>query len=160
MPTIPPDLIQIPSPPPLLPDHHLHDLEPTNTHALLLPHLSLFSPTILGLLRQHYEQYGIIAHWAPVKAFGRVIVVWTEIDDASRAKKFGDYLKLDINISSTSTIDPQMTTTGFTTSVTAHEVVVDESESGTLMRDGMYFSPKRKKRQSRTPPRGYVPEPP
>ena len=71
------------------------DPEPTNTYALLLPHLSLFGPDILHLLRRFYEKFGPIRHWAPVKAFGRVIIVWDEVDDASQAKKQGDWLELD-----------------------------------------------------------------
>jgi calcipressin-2 len=72
--------------------------EATNTLALLLPHLSLFAPPILDLLKDHYSTYGPLAHWAPVKGFGRVILVYEENEDAARAKREGDWLHLDVNI--------------------------------------------------------------
>ena len=100
-----PMTIHVPPPPPLVPDEPLSSSggpgvadERTNTLALLLPHTSLFSPPILELLRAHYEQYGPIAHWAPVKAFGRVIVVFAQEEDAERAKVEGDRLWLDVDM--------------------------------------------------------------
>ena len=92
--------IAIPPPPPLIPDLSgpVAEEERTNTLALLLPHTSLFTPPILELLRAHYEQFGPIAHWAPVKGFGRVIVVWQEEGDAERAKEEGGRLWLDVNV--------------------------------------------------------------
>ncbi|WVR08482.1 hypothetical protein IAU60_005537 [Kwoniella sp. DSM 27419] len=86
-----PSSIDIPPPPELDPPQ-----EPTNTLALLLPHQALFAPPVLQLLRDHYSSYGEIAHWAPVRAFGRAIVVFVREDDAERAKKEGDWLKLDL----------------------------------------------------------------
>ncbi|WVQ86024.1 hypothetical protein IAT38_008192 [Cryptococcus sp. DSM 104549] len=68
----------------------------TNTLALLLPHPTLFAPPILTLLRQHYEHYGPIAHWAPVRGFGRAIVVYEREEDAEMAKREGDWLRLDV----------------------------------------------------------------
>lgn len=92
-------------PPPLIPDEPSSgiggaeaDEGPTNTLALLLPHLSLFSPPILDLLRAHYESYGVIAHWAPVKGFGRVIVVYETVEAADEAKEKGDRLFLDVDV--------------------------------------------------------------
>lgn len=84
-------------PPPLEPDSASGE-ESTNTLALLLPHLSLFATPILEILRDHYSTYGPLAHWAPVKGFGRVILVYEENDDAARAKKEGDWLKLDVKV--------------------------------------------------------------
>jgi hypothetical protein len=86
----------VPAPPSLLPDDPPEDR--TNTAALLLPHLALFAPPILQILRDHYENYGKIAHWAPVKAFGRVIIVWEEVEFCQEAKRQGDFLKLDVDI--------------------------------------------------------------
>jgi len=90
------DETSTPPPPSLLPD--LTAEEPTNTAALLLPHQALFAPPILQILRDHYETYGRIAHWAPVKGFGRVIIVWDEVDAFERAKRQGDYLRLDVDL--------------------------------------------------------------
>ena len=85
------------SPPPsLLPD--LPPEERTNTAALLLPHQALFAPPILDILRAHYESFGPIAHWAPIRAFGRVIIVWQEVEGCEWAKREGDFLKLDVDL--------------------------------------------------------------
>jgi hypothetical protein len=85
------------SPPPsLLPD--LPPEERTNTAALLLPHQALFAPPILDILRAHYESFGTIAHWAPIRAFGRVIIVWHEVEGCEWAKREGDFLKLDVDL--------------------------------------------------------------
>ena len=89
------EAIDIPPPPSLVADS-IH--EETNTHALILPHQSLFLPSILTMLRRHYESFGPIAHWAPVRGFGRVIIVWETIESADRAKRLGDYLKLDVDL--------------------------------------------------------------
>ena len=85
----------ITSPPPSL---LFDDPRPqTNSAALLLPHVALFDPSILAILQDHYASFGSLAHWAPVKGFGRVIVVWDEIASAERALKEGDYLRLDVD---------------------------------------------------------------
>jgi len=74
------------------------DQEPTNTLALLLPHLALFEGPQLRLLKEHYSQFGNIVHWAPVKGFGRVIIVYATDDEAALAKKKGDRLFLDVDL--------------------------------------------------------------
>ncbi|WVF67965.1 hypothetical protein IAT40_002727 [Kwoniella sp. CBS 6097] len=86
----PPDAIGIPPPPPLEP-------ETTNTLALILPNQALFDPQVLALLRDHYGAYGEIVHWAPVKGFGRAIVVYRSDEDAERAKREGDWLRLSLD---------------------------------------------------------------
>jgi hypothetical protein len=84
--------------PSLVPDNASQEQEGTNTLALLLPHLALFSPPSLRLLRDHYSQFGTIAHWAPVKGFGRVIIVYETEEEAAIAKKEGDRLYLDVDL--------------------------------------------------------------
>ncbi|ORX41137.1 Calcipressin-domain-containing protein [Kockovaella imperatae] len=96
----------IPSPPSLLSD--VPDPSETNTHALILPHQSLFLPEILARLREHYEQYGSIAHWAPVRGFGRVIIVYDSVEGAERAKRQGDWLKLDVDLPAEESYDPTL----------------------------------------------------
>lgn len=71
--------------------------DPTNTLALLLPHPFLFHPPILALLRAHYASYGNLHTWAPIRAFGRVILVYYTDDDAMRAKREGDRLEVGGN---------------------------------------------------------------
>lgn len=84
------------SPPPLEVDSA--DVEISNTLALLLPSQSLFAHPILAILKDFYASYGTLAHWAPVKGFGRVILVYEDEADAVRAKKEGDRLKLDVKV--------------------------------------------------------------
>lgn len=126
-PTPPQPTIALPSPPPLIPD-----LPPppapslpgssTNTLALLLPHRSLFAPRILALLRSHYEQYGAIAHWAPVRALGRVIVVWEEVEGAQEAKREGDWVRLDVQLDEEGRIvEPELERQGAATAVAGVE---------------------------------------
>lgn len=70
----------------------------TNTLALLLPHLSLFQPPSLRLLKEHYSSFGEIVHWAPVRGFGRVIIVYRTEEEAGYAKREGDRLYLDVDL--------------------------------------------------------------
>lgn len=93
-----PTSIGIPPLPPLVrSDSSGEGSEPTNTLALLLPHLALFTPPVLALLRSYYEQYGLIKVWAPVKGFGRVIIVYSTEAEASTARREGDRLELDLD---------------------------------------------------------------
>ena len=139
----PVDTISISSPPSLLYDP---TPEQTNTQALLLPHQALFASPILQILREHYESYGKIAHWAPVRAFGRVIIVWEEVDGADRAKRDGDFLKLDVDLPAE---QPR-----------ANEVQ-DDAMEGTLRDSTMTgqtqdpsYKTRRRKRNSRGPMKG------
>ncbi|ORY35844.1 Calcipressin-domain-containing protein [Naematelia encephala] len=122
----PPRSISIPSPPSLIDTKPESEPEPTNSYALLLPHPALFSPPILTLLRDYYEQYGKIAHWAPVRGFGRAIIVWEQVEGARRAKQGGDWLKLDVDVS----------------------VPVSKNQESIQREDRNYFSPVRKRRKS------------
>jgi len=74
------------------------EVEQTNTLALLLPHLALFEGPQLRLLKEHYSQFGNIVHWAPVKGFGRVIIVYATDEEAAIAKSEGDRLFLDVDL--------------------------------------------------------------
>jgi hypothetical protein len=74
-----------------------HDPEPdTNTLAILLPHQAFFAPASLQILRDAFGAYGHLAHWAPVRAMGRIIAVYTDNGDAAAAKRGADGLKLDV----------------------------------------------------------------
>lgn len=83
------------NPPPLDPEPQ-PSTPVTNTLALILPHRALFQPAALQLLRSAFEGYGHLAHWAPVRALGRVIIVYSTNDAAACAKREGDYLRLDV----------------------------------------------------------------
>ncbi|BEI85576.1 hypothetical protein CcaverHIS002_0509770 [Cutaneotrichosporon cavernicola] len=80
-----------------LPPALAHDPEPeTNTLAILLPHQAFFAPASLQILRDAFGAYGTLAHWAPVRAMGRIIAVYTDDGDAAAAKRGADGLKLDV----------------------------------------------------------------
>jgi hypothetical protein len=121
-------------------------LTPTNTLALLLPHLSLFAPEILALLRTHYEQYGAIAHWAPVKGFGRVIIVYKDEESAAEAKKDGDRLELDVNAKGKSR---GQTTDGKKVGEESSSRAKEESVMQ-VKADGSYFAPQKRKKSGPT----------
>ncbi|WVN89650.1 uncharacterized protein L203_104880 [Cryptococcus depauperatus CBS 7841] len=79
--------------------------EPTNTLALILPHHTLFTASAQQLLRTHYEHFGRIAHWGPIKSFGRVIVVFETEEEAEVAKRDGDWLRLKVAVNSVDGVD-------------------------------------------------------
>jgi hypothetical protein len=85
--------LSIPTPPPLIPCTQ----PPTNTYALLLPIPALFHPPTLALLRSYYASFGRLSTWAPVRAMGRVIVVWTRDEDAAMAKREGDRVEVEVH---------------------------------------------------------------
>lgn len=78
-----------PSTPPLSPPT---PPKPTNSLALLLPDRSLFAPSVLLVLRHAFEKYGHLVHWAPVKAMGRVIIVFTDVESATNARELDGYV--------------------------------------------------------------------
>ena len=140
----PPSPLDIPPVPPLIPDDpDIH----TNTLALLLPHLSLFALPVLSLLKDYYSQYGEIAVWAPVRGFGRVIIVFETEESAQRARREGDYLSLDVNVGG-----PSRREEG------EKDGIRNDKSPDMSMADGngdeAYFSPKRVGRRSG---KGYVP---
>lgn len=100
-----PGTISLPSPPPL--DAAVQAPFDTNTLALLLPHAALFAPEALRLLREAFEGYGTLAHWAPVRALGRVIIVYRDDEAAELAKKEGDGLSLHVDLEEQAVPVPQ-----------------------------------------------------
>lgn len=127
-----------------------HAAERTNTLALLLPHLALFETPIQALLKEHYSQYGEIVHWAPVKGFGRVIVVYRSEDDALQAKLKGDRLKLDIDLpdlpSPPSERQSPSKRNGF--NAAESEPVNGERVSSSSGREPSYFTSRHRRRKS------------
>ncbi|GAA5896506.1 hypothetical protein JCM5296_000686 [Sporobolomyces johnsonii] len=59
---------------------------PTNSLILVLPPL-LFSPTLLPLFHAHFGTYGNMLSWTALERLGRVLVVYEEADEATRAKQ-------------------------------------------------------------------------
>lgn len=174
MPTSPPLSLAIPPPPPLDPDvpdsdpvssstYPDPDVDRTNTLALLLPHPSLFHPPVLALLRHHYEGYASIAHWAPIRGFGRVIVVFDSVEGAASAKKEGDRLWLDVDVTSPGGTGTRTGTGGIAATALAlgedpDGPVAQERRAGEVAGEveassRSYFSP-RKRRKSASPAGG------
>lgn len=58
------------------------------TNSLILTSLSqsFFYPEVLDALREHFTSFGPIHSWAPITAFGRVIMVYWHAEDAEQAK--------------------------------------------------------------------------
>jgi hypothetical protein len=67
----------------------------TNTLAITPLPRDFFAPTILDVLRQHFESYGEVAHWVPLSSFQRIIVVYRYPEDAERAKLASDPIILE-----------------------------------------------------------------
>lgn len=93
-----PGSISLPPTPTLIPDAAAREFA-TNSLALILPHPSLFLPEALALLRRHFERFGGLTHFAPIRAMGRVILVYDSVDNARKVKEADDFLKLDVDAS-------------------------------------------------------------
>lgn len=93
-----PGSISLPPTPTLIPDAAAREFA-TNSLALILPHPSLFLPEALALLRRHFERFGGLTHFAPIRAMGRVILVFDSVDNARKVKEADDFLKLDVDAS-------------------------------------------------------------
>lgn len=89
--------ISLPPPPALEPDTPDPSVA-TNTLALILPNQALFAPEALALLRDVFSSYGHVVHWAPVRGFGRVIVVYDTDEAAAAAKLDADRTWLDVDL--------------------------------------------------------------
>lgn len=67
----------------------------TNTLVLAAMPASFFEPIVLDALRSHFESYGEIHTWAPLKAFARAIIVYYDEEAAELAKESCDSLFID-----------------------------------------------------------------
>ncbi|EGN96377.1 hypothetical protein SERLA73DRAFT_186104 [Serpula lacrymans var. lacrymans S7.3] len=61
-------------------------VERTNSIVITQLPRSLFQPSILSALQDHFAVYGQINQWVPIASFSRIIVVYYYEDDAERAK--------------------------------------------------------------------------
>ncbi|KAI0062072.1 Calcipressin [Artomyces pyxidatus] len=70
---------------------------PTRTNTLVLTSLPepYFHPIVMSALRDHFETYGEVHTWAPIRAFGRVILVYRSEEDAEEAKLHCDGIVID-----------------------------------------------------------------
>jgi len=60
--------------------------QPTNT--LIIPNLpqAFFEPAVINALKQHFESYGELYAFIPLKGFKRILVVYKDDDDAEAAR--------------------------------------------------------------------------
>ncbi|KAI5475276.1 protein of Calcipressin family [Pseudohyphozyma bogoriensis] len=61
-------------------------IQATNSLILLLPPL-LFSARLLPLFEAHFGSYGEVVSWTPLESLGRVLVVYTDVEGATAARK-------------------------------------------------------------------------
>ncbi|KAG8895460.1 carbohydrate-binding module 1 protein, partial [Tulasnella sp. 417] len=66
----------------------------TNTLILASLPTSFFHAEVLAALRAHFEGYGALHSWAPLKGFSRVVMVYYNVDDAGKAKVECDQMVL------------------------------------------------------------------
>ncbi|KAI0373168.1 Calcipressin [Pilatotrama ljubarskyi] len=66
----------------------------TNTLVITRLPVHFFEPLIQQALRSHFETYGPLHTWAPIKGLARVIMVYYSEDDAEMAKESNDGLVL------------------------------------------------------------------
>ncbi|KAJ3740487.1 Calcipressin-domain-containing protein [Lentinula detonsa] len=64
--------------------------KPTNSLAITQVPKEFFHPAVLNVLREHFDLYGEVNQWAPLSAFGRILVVFTEEEAAEHAKRSCD----------------------------------------------------------------------
>lgn len=55
---------------------------------------SFFIPEILNIIRSHFNYYGEINQWVPLPGFGRILIVYTDENDAESAKRACDPIVL------------------------------------------------------------------
>ena len=70
-------------------------ITPTNTLVLTSLPPSFFHPTILGVLREHFALYGALHTFAPIRAFGRAIIVYYDEHAAEKGKQSLDGIEID-----------------------------------------------------------------
>lgn len=61
----------------------------TRTNTLVITSLppSFFAPAVLEALRTHFESYGEVHTWAPIRAFARIILIYYDEEAAELAKE-------------------------------------------------------------------------
>ncbi|KAI8974272.1 Calcipressin [Trametes punicea] len=69
---------------------------PHRTNTLVITRLppAFFAPVVQQALRSHFETYGPLHTWAPIKGLARVIMVYYSEEDAETAKESNDGLIL------------------------------------------------------------------
>ncbi|TFY51362.1 hypothetical protein EVG20_g11032 [Dentipellis fragilis] len=73
---------------------------PQRTNTLVITSLPapFFHPLVMQALRDHFEIFGMIYAWAPLRAFARIIVVFYDEENAEDAKVNCDGLQVDATV--------------------------------------------------------------
>jgi hypothetical protein len=72
--------------------------QPTNTLVVTqLPGVFFEHAEVLDALRAHFGAFGPLRAWAPLRAFGRAILVYEHAADAERVKRHCDGLSLALD---------------------------------------------------------------
>jgi hypothetical protein len=67
----------------------------TNTLVITSLPQSFFDPLVLDALRTHFESYGDVHTWAPLKAFARIFLIYYDEEAAELAKETCDNLYVE-----------------------------------------------------------------
>lgn len=67
---------------------------PTNTLVLASLPPSFFHPSILDVLREHFALYGALHTFAPIRVFGRAIIVYYDDHAAEQGKQCLDGIEI------------------------------------------------------------------
>ncbi|TDL18462.1 Calcipressin, partial [Rickenella mellea] len=67
----------------------------TNTIIVASVPADWFHPRVLDALRKYFEVQGELYAWAPIRAFGRIVAVYYENEDAECAKQAYDHLTIE-----------------------------------------------------------------
>lgn len=71
------------------------DSSRTNTLAVTQIPRAFFEPVVINTLRRYFEGFGEVHTWAPLKAFGRIIVVYYDEEAVELAKEGSDGLFIE-----------------------------------------------------------------
>jgi len=82
------------SPPSRIRSSSIAHVQRTNTLTMASLPRSFFIPEILNIIRSHFNYYGEINQWVPLPGFGRILIVYTNEDDAESAKRACDPIVL------------------------------------------------------------------
>lgn len=80
------------TPPELSPSSSPTSSSQTNTLVIASLPPSFFEPLVLNALRDHFESFGHLHSWAPLRSFARIILVYYSEHDAEIAKQSCDCL--------------------------------------------------------------------
>lgn len=76
----------------------VHATPKTNTLIVTGFPRAFFFPSVLAALKEHFEFFGVLFAWAPIRAFNRIILVYYSENDAESAKLKCDGMTIDATV--------------------------------------------------------------